>query len=182
MKATFLKRSYRVDFTIFFWWEWIPCGVFHNALQSVCVGIKSSYLWFYFSAWFSVVQHFQSTWMGINDNNKEDAFEWSDGSPFAFINWRDGGRKWVLTFYLSFFHHFSTFFHFLLNWVAFVYFETVEPIKSVKNTATLTWLAMTATLVCLCFSVFQKKKKLKRWKIHSHRVYQFATVAPSIVF
>ena len=35
--------------------------------------------------------------MGINDNNKEDAFEWSDGSPFAFINWRDGGRKLVLT-------------------------------------------------------------------------------------
>ncbi len=44
------------------------------------------------SAWFSVIGHSVSTWTGLNDLNQLNSYEWSDGTPFAFINWRDNGN------------------------------------------------------------------------------------------
>ena len=49
----------------------------------------------FFNSWFTLVQHFESTWMGLSDLNKEGAFTWSDGSPFAFINWNDIGKPLI---------------------------------------------------------------------------------------
>lgn len=40
-------------------------------------------------AWFTIVEHYTSTWIGINDLNRESSFKWSDGTPFAFMNWAD---------------------------------------------------------------------------------------------
>ena len=43
-------------------------------------------------AWFTIDSFYQSTWIGLSDLNKENSFTWSDESPFAFINWADGGK------------------------------------------------------------------------------------------
>eukprot|EP01083_Nonionella_stella_P144123 449387_1 len=38
-------------------------------------------------------------WIGLNDLNKEDVFEWSDGTTSSYLNWRTGepnGKKFGL--------------------------------------------------------------------------------------
>ena len=45
----------------------------------------------FFNSWFTLVQNYESIWIGLSDLNNEGAFTWSDGSPFAFINWKDTG-------------------------------------------------------------------------------------------
>ncbi len=35
------------------------------------------------------MQHYTNTWIGLSDLNKESSFYWSDGTPLAFLNWRD---------------------------------------------------------------------------------------------
>ena len=42
-------------------------------------------------AWFTIGEHYQSTWIGLSDLDRESAFTWSDGSTFAYINWADIG-------------------------------------------------------------------------------------------
>ena len=57
----------------------------------------------FFLAWFTIGEHYQSTWIGLSDLDRESAFTWSDGSPFAYINWADIGMHYIcMTFLFSF--------------------------------------------------------------------------------